>query len=71
MRALPALLLAACAPFSVAAADPVEGKKLVAEKKCETCHHNKTMGDAAAVSVVMFALIMAVTLIQLWFNRHA
>jgi ABC-type sugar transport system permease subunit len=29
------------------------------------------MGDAAAVSVVMFALIMAVTLVQLWFNRHA
>jgi len=29
------------------------------------------MGDAAAVSVVMFALIMAVTLFQLWFNRHA
>ena len=29
------------------------------------------MGDAAAVSVVMFALIMAVTLVQLWFNRRA
>ena len=28
------------------------------------------MGDAAAVSVVMFALILAVTAIQLWFNRR-
>ena len=32
-----------------AAADAAEGKKLVAEKNCETCHHNKTMGDAKAV----------------------
>lgn len=31
------------------AADPSEGKKLVAEHKCETCHHNKTLGDAKAV----------------------
>lgn len=31
------------------AADPAEGGKLVAEKKCETCHHNKTLGDAAAI----------------------
>ena len=29
------------------------------------------MGDAAAVSVVMFMLIMAVTVVQLWFNRRA
>jgi multiple sugar transport system permease protein len=29
------------------------------------------MGDAAAVSVVMFGLIIAVTLVQLWFNRSA
>ncbi len=29
------------------------------------------MGDAAAVSVVMFAMIMTVTLVQLWFNRRA
>ena len=28
------------------------------------------MGDAAAVSVVMFAMIAAVTAIQLWFNRR-
>ena len=32
-----------------AAGDPAEGRKLVAEHKCETCHHNKTMGDAKAV----------------------
>ena len=32
-----------------AAGDPAEGRKLVAEKKCETCHHNKTMGDAKAI----------------------
>jgi hypothetical protein len=31
------------------AADPAEGKKLVAEKKCEICHNNKTYGDAKAV----------------------
>ena len=29
------------------------------------------MGDAAAVSMVMFGLIMAVTVVQLWFNRRA
>jgi multiple sugar transport system permease protein len=29
------------------------------------------MGDAAAISVVMFAMIMTVTLGQLWFNRRA
>lgn len=34
---------------ALAAGDPAEGRKLVAERKCETCHHNKTMGDAKAV----------------------
>jgi multiple sugar transport system permease protein len=29
------------------------------------------MGDAAAVSVVMFAMILVVTICQLWFNRRA
>src|SRR5258706_9023706 len=43
------LLLVALLPLSALAADPAEGKKLVAEKNCETCHHNKTMGDASAV----------------------
>ena len=28
------------------------------------------MGDAAAVSVVMFAMIMSVTLVQLWLDRR-
>ena len=31
------------------AADVAEGKKLVAEKKCEICHNNKTLGDAKAI----------------------
>jgi hypothetical protein len=34
---------------SLSAGDPAQGAKLVAEKKCETCHHNQTMGDAKAV----------------------
>jgi cytochrome c2 len=32
-----------------AAGDPAAGRKLVEEKKCEACHHNKTLGDAKAV----------------------
>ena len=32
-----------------AAGDPAEGKKLVDASHCETCHANKTMGDAKAV----------------------
>lgn len=48
--ALFALLpLVALAMPAQAAGDPAEGAKLVAEKKCETCHHNKTMGDAKAI----------------------
>jgi mono/diheme cytochrome c family protein len=31
------------------AADPAEGRKLVEQKHCETCHHNQTMGDASAI----------------------
>jgi mono/diheme cytochrome c family protein len=51
MRALAfSALLAAIAAMDVGAApDAAEGKKLVAEKNCETCHHNKTLGDAKAV----------------------
>lgn len=45
---LTALLLALCQP-ALAAPDVAEGRKLVGEKKCETCHHNKTLGDAKAV----------------------
>ena len=48
MRSLlfPIALLALAAQ---AAPDAAEGRKLVEEKKCETCHHNKTLGDASAI----------------------
>jgi len=49
MRTALAALLAAAVPMGAAAADPAQGGKLVEEKKCETCHHNKTMGDAKAI----------------------
>jgi hypothetical protein len=42
----PALLLAGLAQ---AQGDVAEGGKLVAESRCETCHHNQTMGDAKAI----------------------
>ena len=42
-------LLAALLPLCASPADADKGKALVAEKKCEGCHHNKTMGDASAV----------------------
>jgi len=48
MRAIGTIFLAAALP-AFAAGDPVEGKRLVEEHKCETCHHNKTYGDAKAV----------------------
>ena len=44
-----ALVASLLATPALAAGDPVQGQKLVAEKKCETCHHNKTLGDAKAV----------------------
>ena len=44
-----AAFLAALLPLAAAASDPVQGKKLVEEKKCEICHNNKTLGDAKAV----------------------
>jgi hypothetical protein len=43
-----ALLALLTLPVS-AASDVAEGRKLVAEKKCEDCHHNQTLGDAKAV----------------------
>ena len=49
MRSLLLIPLAALAFAAHAAADPKEGEKLVAEKKCEICHNNKTYGDAKAV----------------------
>ena len=48
MRAIGTIFLAAALP-AFAAGDPVEGKRLVEEHKCETCHHNKTYGDAKTV----------------------
>lgn len=50
MRSLVSLLaVLSLAGAAHAQGDPAEGKKLVAEHKCEACHHNKTMGDAKAV----------------------
>ena len=34
--------------FAAAGGDPALGVKLVAESRCETCHH-KTLGDAQAI----------------------
>jgi hypothetical protein len=44
-----AFVLLLAVPHAGMAANIAEGAKLVEEKKCETCHHNKTMGDAKAV----------------------
>ncbi len=41
--------LSLLAPAALAAPDAAAGKKLVEEKRCETCHANKTMGDAKAI----------------------
>jgi hypothetical protein len=35
--------------FPAIAADVEAGRRLVEEKQCEACHHNKTMGDAKAI----------------------
>src|SRR4051812_4522626 len=45
----PLSLLLLLSSVHVLAADPAEGKKLVEEKGCEGCHHNKTLGDAKAI----------------------
>jgi hypothetical protein len=44
-----AILVLLAVPHIGMAANVEEGRKLVEEKNCETCHHNKTMGDAKAV----------------------
>ena len=45
-----ALLLALAAPAAGLASPAWEqGKLLVEEKKCENCHHNKTLGDAKSI----------------------
>lgn len=46
---LAAILAAVVLVPPVLAADAEQGRKLVDEKACETCHHNKTLGDAKAV----------------------
>lgn len=43
------VLALASIAFASEAADLEAGRKLVEEKGCETCHHNKTMGDAGAI----------------------
>ena len=48
MRALLATLFLVAGAV-LAAGDANEGRKLVAEKHCEDCHANKTLGDAKAV----------------------
>ena len=49
MRTALLAIAAALAFPAEGAGDPAQGKKLVEEKKCETCHHNKTLGDAKAI----------------------
>jgi hypothetical protein len=49
MKRTAAALLFLVVPASAWAADAAEGKKLVEQNRCETCHHNKTMGDAKAI----------------------
>ena len=48
MRALLACFCVMC-NIAMAAGDANEGRKLVAEKQCENCHANRTMGDAKAI----------------------
>ena len=49
MKILIPLALLTLVPACAAAADAAEGRKLVAQHRCETCHHNKTLGDASAI----------------------
>lgn len=49
MRALLLFFICMTAGLCFTAGDPAEGRKLVAEKHCEECHSNKTMGDAKAI----------------------
>ena len=43
------VLVLLCLAAPAAFADPAAGQRLVEEKHCETCHNNRTMGDAKAV----------------------
>src|ERR1700756_1486546 len=42
-------LILGCAAGAVHADGVSQGRELGREKRCETCHHNKTMGDASAI----------------------
>lgn len=46
---MPLMAMAFIASPTLAAPDVEAGRKLVAEKKCETCHASKTLGDAKAI----------------------
>jgi hypothetical protein len=48
-RVLVLLALTGLARPALAAPSAAEGAKLVQEKRCETCHNNKTLGDAKAI----------------------
>ena len=49
LRTLATMLALALPSASLGAPSWEQGKLLVEEKKCEACHHNKTMGDARAI----------------------
>jgi len=49
MRLASFFLAVALFPAVSFAADADKGRAMVEEKKCEACHHNKTMGDAKAI----------------------
>jgi cytochrome c peroxidase len=49
MRLLVISAFCASVASAFAAGNPIEGRKLVEEQKCEACHHNKTMGDPNAI----------------------
>lgn len=46
---LVALLAAFVGTSALAGPSAAEGRRLVEENKCETCHHNKTLGQAKAI----------------------
>ena len=41
--------LSSALAISAPAADTEAGKRLVEEKRCENCHHDKTLGEARAI----------------------
>ena len=49
MRPLALILALVLARGALAEGNPEEGRKLVAEHRCEACHAAKTLGDAKAV----------------------